>query len=138
MNEGFNVQTAQSDEWETPPWLFKALDAEFGFTFDAAATEKNALCANYFTGDQDNDLPWHGRVFCNPPYSNIEAFVSRALRHPNLSVLLLPVRTDSDWFHALQRDPRVAIRYFRKRIQFCFDGKPAGSPRFASMIAVIQ
>ena len=33
-------------EWATPPELFKALDAEFGFTCDVCATADNAKCVD--------------------------------------------------------------------------------------------
>lgn len=32
------------DCWQTPLWLFDALDIEFGFWLDSAASDKNALC----------------------------------------------------------------------------------------------
>ncbi|WP_306163071.1 DNA N-6-adenine-methyltransferase, partial [Escherichia coli] len=31
------------DCWQTPLWLFDALDIEFGFWLDSAASDKNAL-----------------------------------------------------------------------------------------------
>jgi phage N-6-adenine-methyltransferase len=143
MNIGMNVATPKSDEWETPDWLFRALDAEFGLDYDAAASESNNKCPNW-TADicaanlrLDEYFP-NWRVFCNPPYSNIQLFVNVLLARPGFSIMLLPVRTDSDWFHQLKESQRVQLRFFRKRIAFCLDSKPAGSPRFASMIAVIR
>lgn len=138
MNQGFNLKTKQSDEWQTPDWLFKALDSEFGFTLDAAATAENTKCKEYRTV---NAVPyWTGhRVFCNPPYSNIEWFVNKALSHDHdMAVLLLPVRTDNDWFRHLIEIKGVEIRYFRKRICFLENGKEQKSPRFASMIAIVR
>lgn len=38
-----------SDEWETPQDFFDALDEEFDFQIDAAATSMNAKCPSYFT-----------------------------------------------------------------------------------------
>ena len=105
VNSGFNAPTSLSDEWETPAWLFNALDAEFAFTLDGAAKETNAKCGRYSTVEKP--IPWIGeRVFCNPPYSNIESFVRLAF-DAELAVLLLPVRTDSDWFRVLTESQGV-------------------------------
>lgn len=152
MNTGFNVATCQSDEWETPAWVFDGLHSEYGFTLDGAArsepvtieredkpaivlTEPNNKLARFSTAEAE--LPWAGeRVFCNPPYSNIEYFVRRAW-DAELCVLLLPVRTDSNW-HRLLTERGAELRYWRKRIAFLEAGKPMGSPRFASLVAIVR
>jgi phage N-6-adenine-methyltransferase len=137
MNSGFNIETPQSDEWCTPPWLFQALDAEFSFTMDGAATRENSKCKELCDATMNTALAWRDhRVFCNPPYSNIEHFISCA-GEAKLAVFLLPVRTDSDWFHSLV-SRRLTLRFFRKRIDFWLNGKPMGSPRFASMLAILD
>ena len=149
MNSGMNTQTSESDEYETPPWLFKALDMEFRFDFDAAADIENALCP-VWTNDIGNAIiPSGAVVFCNPPYSNITPFVTRLLGAKCMTVFLLPVRSGTLWFHALgicQKMNRAEFRFLRKRIHFLLDGKeplnektgkPSG-PRFDSMIVVVR
>lgn len=143
MNDGLNKAGPGCDDYETPPWLFKALDSEFGLTCDAAASRDNALCASW-TGDIDgwmanltpDDPRW--RYFCNPPYSDIYKFVRHALGGGELWVKLLPVRTDTDWFHMLVESGRCEFRYFRKRIRFYLGSKPTDSPRFASMVVIVR
>jgi phage N-6-adenine-methyltransferase len=137
MNDGFNKATPLSDEWCTPEWLFKALDSEFGFTLDGAATKENTKCSLYCTKNTLHD--WSNqRVFCNPPYSNINWFVTQALRQTQqIAVLLLPVRTDSDWFRLLVEN-KAELRFFRKRIKFLQNGVEMSSPRFASVVAIIK
>ena len=140
-----NAKGPSNDEYETPLWLFKALDTEFGFTFDAAANEKNHLCDRW-TDDLLGRKPDPGsRVFCNPPYSKIDMFVDFALHRNELWVLLLPSRTGNDWFRKLTESPKVQIRFLRKRIQFLIDGKPPlgkdgkpQGPRFDSLIAIVK
>lgn len=44
-----NTDPDCKDLWQTPLWLFDALDMEFGFWLDAAASARNALFAKYFT-----------------------------------------------------------------------------------------
>ena len=113
--------------WETPPDFFKALDDEFHFTLDAAASHDNHLCERYCTIDgtfsalREHDYninslskldgltyPWIGeRVFCNPPYDNsLGAWVDKALSYEaEVAVLLLPPSVDTAWFHRLCADP---------------------------------
>ncbi len=131
----------QSDEWETPQWLFDALNAEFGFNFDASANRDSTKCLAW-SSDIQNDERLNNmdlRIFCNPPYSNIKTFIGLALRTNFLWVFLLPVRTDNNWFHRLIESSRhVTIRYFRKRIAFASNGVPMKSPPFASMVVIIN
>jgi phage N-6-adenine-methyltransferase len=92
---------------ETPPDLFDALNAEFHFTIDVAANERNAKCDRYYTREQNGlDQAWaRERVFCNPPYSDIEPWVRKAsteclaLVRPEVIVMLLPAdRTERKWW----------------------------------------
>lgn len=132
--------TSQSDEWETPQWLFDALNAEFGFTFDAAATKDNHKCRRWTDDIGDAEIYARDHIFCNPPYSDIETFVDFALSPGEDTdwVLLLPVRTDNDWFRRLIESRNVTIRYFRKRIAFVADGVAMKSPPFASMVVIVN
>lgn len=143
MNDGMIAEGPGSDEWETPDWLFKSLDAEFGFTLDAAATQSNAKCTEFCTLEYANRngllTSWNAhRVWINPPYSAIAPFVQRALLVDNSVVLLLPSRTDTAWFRLLTESSRVELRWFRKRIRFCLNGKEADSPRFGSLVAIVR
>jgi phage N-6-adenine-methyltransferase len=138
MNEGMNAAGPSNDEYETPEWLFKALDTEFGFTFDAAATRKNAKCGLFSSDINETTIPPGERVYCNPPYSKIDTFVNIALFGPHLWVMLLPSRTDTGWFRRLNESPRVTLRFLRKRVRFCLNGKEADSPRFGSIIAIVR
>ena len=110
MNSGMNVQTSESDEYETPPWLFKALDTEFRFTFDAAADINNKLCSMWTNDIERTTIPSDAVTFCNPPYSNIEPFVARLVTMWQTTVFLLPARSGTAWFTQLDqlRRPRIA------------------------------
>ncbi|EEV6419547.1 phage N-6-adenine-methyltransferase, partial [Escherichia coli] len=48
-----NTPAHDKDCWQTPLWLFDALDIEFGFWLDSAASDKNALCAHWLTEADD-------------------------------------------------------------------------------------
>jgi len=65
--------SSESDEHETPDWLFDSLNEEFGFTLDACATAANAKLPNYISPERDGLLQyWEKSTFVNPPYSKAE------------------------------------------------------------------
>ena len=93
------------DDRATPPELFGPLNDRYGFTIDAAAAPHNAQLPRFWTKD-DNGLAqsWAGeRVWCNPPFSALEAWVRKAWAErddTSLIVMLLPAnRTEQPWWH---------------------------------------
>lgn len=68
--------------WCTPHGLFEALDSEFHFVLDAAATDKSAKCDKYYTPADDGlarSWDYGGAVFCNPPYgAEIKKWIKKA------------------------------------------------------------
>jgi len=135
-------EAALRDEWVTPGWLFTALDAEFGFDFDAAAGPGNAK-RKRFSSDITQDLKVirgeRLRVFCNPPYSNIEPFVDAALHSSNLWVFILPTRMRAGWMERLRDSGRVEFRWLRKRVEFVPPvGVEESSPRNDVFIAIVR
>lgn len=111
------------DVRESPSELLAELDEEFHFTLDAASNHQNAVCELHYTKDglfngEEEMLsaadgltgPWDGEnVWCNPPYSEIEAWVAKAWKEwsrpvedgrPGCIVMLLPAnRTEQPWWH---------------------------------------
>jgi phage N-6-adenine-methyltransferase len=102
--------------WKTPRQLFSALHERFSFDVDAAADDSNHLLPHYWTVREDGiaQLEARGndalRAFVNPPgaaiYPWVEAARYRWVRGA-LTVLLLPSRTDSAWFHEHARCGQV-------------------------------
>lgn len=118
-----------TDEWATPAWLFRELDAEFHFTLDAAASAENTKCLRFFTAEDDGlQQDWDGVVWCNPPYSRLAAWLGKAADEAKCgvtSVFLVPARTDTAVWHDLvwdthQHRPRrgVEVRFLRGRLKF--------------------
>ena len=133
-----------SDEWITPQDFYDALDAEFGFLWDAAATTDNSKCHFHLGpgGVHEDTLSVHdldafseGAVWLNPPYSKCYAFIAWAAsvaqrRFP--VVCLVPSRTDTLWWHDHVWDaennqcrPGVEVRFVKGRLKF---GKSGGEP----------
>jgi site-specific DNA-methyltransferase (adenine-specific) len=139
------------DDWETPPELFAALDAEFQFTTDAAAVAATAKCPRYFGPDNPAapdalrvDWP-RGRYFLNPPYSQTGAFIAKAdtaARQGSLVVCLVKACTDTRWWHTFVYDrmtgmyrPTVTVRFLKGRVRFV-GGK--GHAPFPSVIVIFS
>ena len=138
-----------NDEWETPPALFAALDAEFHFDLDAAATDTNAKCVAHFTrANSALTQPWatHGkRVFCNPPYSrpNLDAFLAKAYIESRedceVVVLLVKADTSTRWWHRWVMQAEE-VRVLKGRVNHYIRGEPApkSSNRFDSAIVIFD
>lgn len=74
--------SSEKMNWGTPPALFEELNAEFGFTLDAAASDTNAKCDTYFTLETDGlKQSWEGQtVFCTPPLWDRNLEVGKKMR----------------------------------------------------------
>lgn len=125
MNTVKGIFSRKSDEWCTPKDLFNEFDELFNFNLDAASTHENALCDDHFTIEENGlERSWKGkRVWCNPPYSNVEAWVDKALAETDVNVdtfvvMLLPSRTDTKWFHKLLYKHQVSVKFIRGRLRF--------------------
>jgi site-specific DNA-methyltransferase (adenine-specific) len=98
--------SSHSNEWETPKDLFNKLKKKYNFKLDAAATQKNALCENYFTIQNDaliQDWYQYKSIFLNPPYGRaISKFIKKAYEESLkgcVVVCLIPARTDTKYMH---------------------------------------
>lgn len=134
--------SSKTDLRETPQDFFDMLDAEFGFTLDAAADAQNHKCPCYYTREQDGlKQPWPGTVWCNPPYGRqIGKWVQKASYenyvNNNTIVMLLPARTDTRWFHTyIYERPNVETRFVRGRLKF---GGSKNSAPFPNMVVIFK
>jgi phage N-6-adenine-methyltransferase len=87
---------------------------------DVAADEESHWATMWF-GVEQNGLkqPWHGRVWCNPPYSDISPWVRRANYHvlsglAEVVAMLLPCnRTEQSWWQenveSVRDRPRIVL-----------------------------
>lgn len=131
--------SAQTCLWSTPDGLFRELDKEFEFAVDVCALPENAKCPKFFTPEDDGLLQdWFGVAWCNPPYGNrIGDWVEKAYRESFngvTTVLLLPVRTDTRWFHSWILG-KAEIRFFKGRLKF---GGSENAAPFPSMVVIYR
>ena len=131
--------SSKTDNWATPPEVFKDLDNEFKFTLDPCASKENHKCDKYFTKEENGLLQdWGGqRVYCNPPYGRtvgdwVEKAAKESRKENTIVVMLLPARTDTKWFHKYIYG-RATIRFIRGRLKF---GGSKNSAPFPSMIVI--
>ena len=132
------------DTRETDPNLFRRIDAEFHFTIDVAANAENAKCERFYTREEDGLIqPWSGeRVWCNPPYSELRAWIAKASAEINvLVVMLLPAnRTEQPWWQEYiepyrDRGGRIETRFLAGRQKFYGPGS-GGSAPFGSVLVI--
>lgn len=119
--QGGGVVSDPRQQWSTPRKLFDALHAEFGFTVDACANEHNHRLPRYWSPEQDGLRQSWGNhvVWANPPYDNIEPWIAKAYhesRRGAVVVMLLPVRTDREWWHRYALKGRIEL--FVGRVNF--------------------
>lgn len=157
MNSALMFSKA-SDEWSTPQDFWDALNAEFSFDVDAAASNDNKKCRAYFGLDHTypecrdslaidwfDDETGAPTLWLNPPYSKCREFIAKAALEASKGctvVCLVPSRTDTRWWHEHVWDrekhqPRagVEVRFIKGRLTF--GGAPAGAP-FPSVVIVFR
>jgi site-specific DNA-methyltransferase (adenine-specific) len=127
---------SETVEWSTPQDLFNALNEEFGFTIDVAATDENAKLPRYFTEEIDGlAQSWDNEiVWCNPPYGRvIKDWAKKASEQKDgVVVMLIPSRTDTAWFHDYIYG-KAEIRFIRGRLKF---GGHKNAAPFPNMIVI--
>ena len=133
--------TSESGEWETPDALFQTLHQRYRFTVDAAASPENAKLPRFWTNDKDGlKQSWaEESVWCNPPYGRrVGLWVKKAHDErfsARCSVLLLPARTDTAWFHDYVLPGAWELFFLRGRVHF--SNTKVGAP-FPSILVVFD
>ena len=122
----------ESDEWYTPPEVYRALDAEFAFEFDPfPASNGGTLPFDGLT------VPWKSRNFVNPPYSIVGKALAKGYaesQRGNLSVFLIFARNETRAWHAfIVGRENVEVRFVAGRLCFV---SPTGkcAPRTAHLV----
>jgi phage N-6-adenine-methyltransferase len=145
------------DDRATTPEVFDPLNERFAFTIDVAASIHNTKCPRYYTAERDGlAQSWAGqRVWCNPPHSNLEAWVQKAWHEwteddaPELIVMLVPAnRTEQRWWQQYvepahrERHPSFRVEFLAGRLRFLAPGateiKPNERPPYGCCLLIWQ
>lgn len=133
--KNFNTNTANAAEWLTPPEIIRAL-GPFDLDPCAPVVRPWDTAASHYTKNDDGlNLPWHGRVWLNPPYGN-QTFnwLGRLAIHRN-GIALIFARTETRGFHIVVWNKAHALFFFRGRLRFFHaDGTQAGPANAPSVL----
>lgn len=113
-----------SDVWLTPIEIIEKLGP---FDLDVSAWEGDPTrCAarGYTVHDDGLAQEWSGRVWMNPPYSNVEPWMQRLAEHGD-GIALVHVQSCAEWFHKAMQSADTCL-LVRHRILFL---RPAWIPK---------
>lgn len=115
---GHQSADMKSDTWLTPPEILRALGK---FDLDPCCP----IVRPWDTADKHYDIndngllqPWHGRVWCNPPYG-LEAvkWLRKMVAHGNGTALIF-ARTETAMFFETVWRKATAILFLEGRLHF--------------------
>ena len=106
------------DEWLTPPWIVEALGP---FNLDPCspvARPWDTAAEHYSIMDNGLAKPWHGYVWCNPPYGReAEQWLKRLADHGN-GIALIFARTETRMFFSEVWNKASAVLFIEGRLHF--------------------
>ena len=121
---------SKSDIHITPDRVWEMIEEKWGYKKD----EFFDPCP--VNGTEGLEIEWKRLNYVNPPYPQLSEFVFKAIEEMTLahySIMLLPSKTDQDWFHALI-ERNLDILWIRKRLKFKNNKWSATQPHFLVMI----
>lgn len=107
----------RTDVWLTPPEIIKALGT---FDLDPCSPINRPwnIATHHLTELEDGLLtPWNGRVWMNPPFSNLIPWFSKMALHNN-GIALTPARTETNAFHKYVFPHACSLFFFYGRLFF--------------------
>lgn len=110
----------KNDEWLTPPEILHAL-GHFDLDPCAPADSRrpwNTAAHHYSVNDDGLSQPWHGRVWCNPPFGKEAVKWLRKLAAHGNGVGLIPARTETAMFYECVWGLADAVCFIKGRPHF--------------------
>ena len=108
----------KNDNLKTPKYI---IDAVSPIYLDPCAGENTNIGKfNFWDGRGENGLEnkWYGFVYCNPPFSEKELWITKMIEHNN-GILMLPERGSAPWFGPVAK---AAGYYFVMGKKINFEG----------------
>ena len=120
-----NAFKSESEEYETPKEIFEPLQKEFNLQLDVCASSSNHKLDNYFTKEDDaltKDWHKHGNFWMNPPFGRqLKKWVQKGYEESQKGVIgvsILPVRSNTLWWHKYIIDTKAEVRFLKGEIKF--------------------
>jgi len=120
-----NAFKSESEEYETPNEIFEPLKKEFSLKLDVCASSENHKLDTYFKKEDDaltKDWHKHGNFWMNPPFSrHLKKWVQKAYEESQKGVVgvsILPVRSNTLWWHKYIIDTKAEVRFLKGEIKF--------------------
>lgn len=121
-----------SDEWFTPRSIVTPLGE---FDLDPCAGPMKHARRNIRRPKCGLAAKWKGRVWLNPPYSNVHLWTDRLIEHGD-GIALVNARTDPQWFQRLAH-AAAACLWLKGRIKFERpDGAKKNPPCGSVLVAI--
>lgn len=125
---GHHSARAGTAEWLTPPGILAAL-GPFDLDPCAPIARPWPMATTHYTVEHDGlSKPWHGRVWCNPPYGAETAqWLARLAMHGDgIALIFARVETAAWADHVWPKAD--AILFVAGRLHFCYpDGSRAAA-----------
>ena len=118
-----------SDEWYTPEKIPSALGP---FDLDPCAGPMNHARVNIRRPACGLTAEWSGRVWLNPPYSNVHDWLEKMIAHGD-GIALVDARPVSQWFQRAVASA-CAVPWLRGRIDFQRPDRVATHPPVGSVL----
>ena len=107
-----------TDVWLTPPEILAAVGP---FDLDPCAPLNRPwdMASEHLTIEDDGlSIPWHGFVWCNPPFGpEADKWLQRMAEHGN-GIALVPARTETRWFVSNVWESADAVLFLHGRPHF--------------------
>lgn len=132
--------TDLKDVWQTPAGvteMLRPIDLD-----PCAGPDTDIGDRNLRKQDDGLTSPWSGRVFVNPPFSDKEAWLRKAVSEQDQTdvvFVLTPDSTDTiSWWHEFVEPHADYVWFAEGRVSYIVPetGEPKGSPTFGTAINV--
>jgi phage N-6-adenine-methyltransferase len=126
------------NKYLTPIDKFNEWNSEFNFDLDPCCDcREEALTPDFITPEQNGLVQkWHGSVYCNPPYSEVEKWIMKAEKEVKDNcesvVMLLPSNTGMKWFKHVHENHEV--RFIPGRLKF--RGTKHNAPNYHVLVII--
>lgn len=114
---GHQKAKGDTDEWLTPPEIINAL-GQFDLDPCSPIVRPWNTATEHYTINENGLLQrWEGRVWMNPPYSNVEEWMKHLAQHGNGTALIF-ARTETQHFFKNVWNKADSIFFFEGRLHF--------------------